>query len=592
MKSKIYYLMTSLMVVIMPLNSSPAQEKKEETYSISLVQTAETDKEIFEVEDKKVLAEVYTVKTGDYLWQIFRDRDLLKKRNLSELLSTLKKLNKSLTNLDLIHPCEKIVVPLIISPIKGIPVRAQKAPETTVPIEALKGVKFENYTVKTGDSLIRVVKGHYDIPLNDLHDEYLKLVRGLNPSIKDLSKIYPGQMVRLPIYTPQLVRMPIESEPSSGLEQKVEKIRIPTEAKSEQPKQKPEKKGMAFLSLQLGEIFTEMGEEWVQTGQHFIPLKSGGQINLTADSFPIVNLSSGKRVIVDLYHDLPEKMAGLIESSWENYRIVHLEKDDDLRGAFGKILAVADYQKINKLGEPLELGGDIPVQATADWIIRPATGKSGENARMMITITDNSTPKIPEEIKAFLGNLGIKAIDYPPAEKPAEAYTETIETLQPGSDISGLLEMVLTLSGQRFSTNVEIPVYQSKKADFNLIIKADFFLNINGKDCIIDRTGIGADIVSLLKEHQFSVLALSEEKDPSSIVSKTLDFAGIKFDSGPHPFMATEREDSRNIKITIPGIIFRDQNDQTILATHLRIPDELASFLSRKGYKILSLALF
>jgi hypothetical protein len=89
-----------------------AQERDgEETYSITLVQTAEVDKEIITVDEKKVLTEAITVVKGDHIWQLFRERGLLKKRNLRQLLSMLQKLNKSLTNLDLIYPDQKIVIP-------------------------------------------------------------------------------------------------------------------------------------------------------------------------------------------------------------------------------------------------------------------------------------------------------------------------------------------------------------------------------------------------------------------------------------------------------------------------------------------------
>ena len=577
MRAKIYCFITSLLVIILPFNVSSAQEREgEETYSISLIQTAESDKEIHEIDDKKVLTESYTIQRGDHLWKILRKKGLLKKRNLPELISMLKKLNRSLVNLDLIHPGESIIIPLAISPIKGLPELAQKAPEITIPIEELKDADLENYTVKSGDSLIKIIKGRHNMPKEDIHDEYLQMVKKLNPSIKDLNTLYPGQTIRLPIYSPQVVRMPIKPTPPP------------------EPELEPvaEKRGLPPLSNQLREIFNQIGEEWVQTGEHFIPLKPTGQINLKADSFPIINLSNGNRLIVDFHHDLPDNMVKLIESSWESYRIVPIGKDDDLRGALEKIFPLCDYHKIYKLGEPLVLGGDIPLRITADWIIQLAPGVSYENSKIiMLTITDDFTPKIPPVMRDFLGNLGIKAIDYPPADEPMDESIKRVEILEIENDISDLVEMLLNLTGQSFSSRVEIPVYQSEKSGFDLIIKADFLLNLDGKDCIIDLTGLGPDVLSLLREHRFLVLPLSSEKNPSFILSKTLDFLGVTFDSELHTFLATDREETRNVSITIPGTIFEDNYGQTIFATHLRLPDEITNFLSQRGYKIFSLAL-
>ncbi|MBW1818632.1 MAG: LysM peptidoglycan-binding domain-containing protein, partial [Deltaproteobacteria bacterium] len=111
------------------------------------------------------------------------------------------------------------------------------------------------YTVKRGDNLTRIVKEAFHVPDKDLSEEYLKKIKELNPFIKDPNLIHPGQVIRLPIYSPQVVRKSI-SKPA------------PPE---------PGKQEARRLGTDLGEIFTEMGEDWVRTGRHFIPLESGGR---------------------------------------------------------------------------------------------------------------------------------------------------------------------------------------------------------------------------------------------------------------------------------------------------------------------------
>ena len=136
-------------LVLFFLNPAQAQEE-EKSYSISLTKTAETQesKDIHEVDDKKVLTQEYTVQDGDHVWQLLRERGLLQKQNLAELLFMLKKMNRSLDNLDLIHPGEKIIIPLKIAPIEGIPTE-----EKTIQLADLKDINFQNYTVKQDDHL-------------------------------------------------------------------------------------------------------------------------------------------------------------------------------------------------------------------------------------------------------------------------------------------------------------------------------------------------------------------------------------------------------------------------------------------------------
>jgi hypothetical protein len=591
------FILLSILVSLLalcPWNISLAQEKDEETYSISLTQTAEPEveteqeirvvekKETFSLEGKKVVTETYTVRKGNHLWQLLRERGLLEKKNLPELLAALKKLNNSFSNLDLIYPGDKIVIPLTITPVKGLPAMAQRAEETVISLEQLKDLKLESYTVLQGDSLIKVVKGRYSLKDEQINEAYLQILSRLNPEIDNLNRIYPGQVVRLPIYTPQIVRMPIKRERPP---RPVETAQAPaaTPSPAEQQKAPP------AVSQQLTEFFALLGEEWINTGEHFIPLKAGGQLNLKAEAFPILSLVNGQRVIVDLHRELPEKMAQVIAANWDNYRVVHLKGDEDLRGALSKILAACEYYKVYKQGEPLELRGDITLQVNADWIIQTSEDRS---RTLLINLADKSGSRIPPELRNFLTNLGVQSIDYPPAQPNAAEAPAPVrsDVLFAGKDKAAVIESVLNLTGQTFTRDVEMPVIQGKKSGVSLLVKADFFLYVDGKDSIIDFTGIGPDIVPLLKEYKVSVLSLANEQDPARIVSRTLDFIGVKFDSNPQPFTAAGKEGSKNFKLTIPGIVFRDNHGQNVFASHLRLPDDIAGFLTRRGYKVLSLA--
>ena len=567
-----------LLLIVFHLGASQAQEA-EKTYSISLTKTAGIEKDIYEVDNKKVLTEEYTIKEGEWVWQVLRQKGLLERHNLSELLSILQALNRSLSKLDLVHPGEKIIIPLKIAPVAGAPVLAAPPTPVKASIEDLKDLDLQHYTVEQGDSLTRIIKGRYDIPPDYLYNEYLGMVKKLNPSIQDLNIIHPGQKIRLPIYSPEIVRKPIK--------------KVIAQKPEEETEDEEEKKATGPVVDDLGVIFTEIGEEWVQTGEHFIPLKSGGQIDLKAVSFPILSLRNGLRVIVDLNNKLPDKMAELIESSWGNYRVLHLVEGDSIMSALDKILGLCDYPKVSRIGEPLELGGDIPIRITGDWIITLSKTKSDEGPGfVVINLTDAPSQNTPRMIKDYLMTLGVKVIDYPPGEDKDADVVEKVAPLEGGEKPESLVRKLLDLTGRSYSAQVEIPVYQRQKADFKLIIKADFFLKIKDRDAVIDLTGLGPEVISLLEEHKFLVLSMATEKNPLSIVSMTLEFLGIGSHDGPHSFLATKRGDSRNVKLTLTGITFSDSNGNAVLATPLSLPDEIMAFLSKRAYRVLPLSLF
>jgi hypothetical protein len=557
-----------------------AQGEERDTLSISLVQQATVKK----IQGREVICERYKVQKGDYIWQLLRQRRLLQRPDLSELLSLLKGMNRSLTNLDLIHPGQTILIPLNITPVKGYGEGEEFFKESIMGISALKGMNFENYVVMPGDCLTLVAHNRYKVPAGYLYNEYLALVRRLNPTLRDLDLIYPNQVIRLPIYSPKLVRIPIK----------------PKEAKTALEKTKTtsvEDTGEALsLRGKLRDIFTQMGEEWIDTGEQFIPLKSGAQINLKADSFPSLNLSSGRRLIVDIKDELPADICQLIESDWEDYRIVHLAPSDTLTTMLDKILAASNYYKVLKSGEKFKVRGDIGISVAGDWVIIPYRGERGSGDRItVISLIDDPSQKTPVTVRAYLEKLGIKVIDYPDFStredgKEGASIQQKIG-IEKDTDFP-LPAVLLELAGQPFSCHVEIPVYQVESSKFNLIIQADLFFNRNGKDCVVDLTGLSPAILSLLRKHQFLVLSLAREKDENRMTELILDFLGLAFDSKPHELPAAAREETRTITLTVPGVSFHDKEGKKILATGTRMPAEIVSFLNQKGYSLLELSQF
>ena len=569
-------------LIAFPSSYAPlVQGKEKDTFSISLVQQAKVKK----IEGREVVCETYTVKDGDYIWKLLRQRGLLKKPDLAELISLLKSMNKSLTNLDIIHPGQTISIPLNITPIRGATEKEKFVQKSIMGISSLKDVDFDNYVVKSGDSLTMVVYGKYKIQPEYLYDEYLNLVQKFNPTLKNLDIIYPNQVIRLPIFSPEIVRMPVNVTKEKRA---LEKSKIIPSEDTEQT---------ISLRKKLRDIFNQMDEEWVDTGKQFIPLKSGGQIQLKAESFPVLNLQSGMRLIIDLKNELPEDISQLILADWEDYGIVHLTTDDTLKTAMDKILAASNYYKILKPGEQFRIrSGDIGISMAGDWVIIPQRGEENITKKIAaISFINHPSEQTPGVIRAYLKKLGIRVIDYPglpvPKDMTDDVPRENEISIEKNIDFP-LPALLLNLAGQPFSRKVKIPVYQGKDSEFNLIIQADLFFNRHGKDCIINTTDLSPAIVSLLKKHQFLVLSLAGEKDLNRMTELTLNFLGLSYDSKPHHFLTSGRDETRNITLTVPGISFYDQEGKHILATDKKMPTEIISFLNQKGYTLLELSQF
>jgi hypothetical protein len=473
--------------------------------------------------------------------------------------------------MDLIHPGDTILIPLTIAPAKGAVSNEPQKPGTVISLEDIKKLDLEHYTVKPGDNLVKIITGLYDISAKDISADYLELVKKMNPSIGDLNKIFPNQRIRLPIFEHQKIRVPI-NQPDT--EQMSEKGRT----------------HLMHLSRDLEAVFTLMGEEWIQSGQHFIPLQTGGQVNLNADAYPILNLENGTRIIVDLFHELPKKMAQLIPTTWKNYKVTHLTEKDELRDALKRILPLCDYQEIYPPNDPLKLSGDITFNITADWIIQLYNEPSDKPIKVfVITLLENPAQATPLAIKNLLNGLGIKLIEFPGSSQKEEPQNIPDNLIAAADSPGSLVETLFTLLGYPFSKDQEIPVYATQKSDFKLTLKADFWLHRNDQDYVVDLSGLSPEVLTLLKEQHLSVLSLAEENDPLVIVKKILTFFKTPADLQPKPLLVADRAESKNIKIQVPGITFTESAGQTVLVTKFKLPDELNRLLAQKGLKVLSL---
>jgi len=283
---------------------------------------------------------------------------------------------------------------------------------------------------------------------------------------------------------------------------------------------------------------------------------------------------------------LPEQMTRLIESSWGQYRVVHLVDSDDLKAALERILAVCDYPRLLKNGEPFEIEGPVRVRIRADWVV-VLSDKPTETAPTTIVINLNQGQGVatPWMIMDYLKTLGIRVIDYPGGGSSPQGVG-VVEATRVESESKVLMASLLGLLGKSFSKDLDIPVFTNQAADLRMTVRADFFLKRGEKNAIIDLSGFDKTVVSFLKSHDFLVLSLAGAPTPMDLIRKTLGFLGIPFDGGPLTIAATESNPDRTIQLIIPGVTFQDGAGEKVFLTARPIPDEIAAFMSGRQYRI------
>ncbi|MEE9517772.1 MAG: LysM peptidoglycan-binding domain-containing protein, partial [Candidatus Adiutricales bacterium] len=240
----------------------------------------------------KVQSDMYEVKHGDFLAKILRERGIIDHYDAKdEVLRLIQALNPELVNPNLILPGQKLLLP--IGPVEGLSDSEDEKPDQQAP----KIPAFE-HKVLYGERIAALLR-RQGIPEKLIFNEYINLVLALNPKIKNKDIIYPGQIIKLPQFEVMWTQAVIFKETAG---KKISEPAPSPAVKKPEGKQAPEIREQKIPTVQaaaqpgsrtlinrvaLGLIFSRIGERFKSTGQHFLPLKSGGQISLRASTFPI-----------------------------------------------------------------------------------------------------------------------------------------------------------------------------------------------------------------------------------------------------------------------------------------------------------------
>lgn len=590
--------------------------RSEEDPTISLVKTLV----VREYEGQKITADEYTVKRTDSVAKILRQRGVIGPGPVpKKILLLVKALNPGLTNPNKILPGQKLILP--VGPIEGLLPGPQAlkgdslAMKKARPVETDKGVakvperaaespvhkaKYKVHIVKRGERLSTLLK---ELGLSErmIFNEYLNITLKLNPRLSNPNLIYTGQRLKLPLRGPWAEtviavkarpRKKPSPTPKSPAVTKLTRDRKPV-VKKTRPKisvpapQPPPSKSLATRTA-LGLIFSRIGERFLSTGQHFLPLKSGGRITISARSFPIIEMRGGQRIILDLDRRLPEEMVSLIRSNWSNYIIFRPGSKEKLPAMLGRLFELGRYYKVFTKGRPWMLRREVKVRIAADWIIWPSQDDWAAGRAVVITLPQSRTAGTSPEVAAYLAGQGVKVIDfYPrgnligpePRRGPGPGQVK-LENLAP-KDMKEFVQAILDLVGQRFELDLSIPLIMSTGSgkDYNFTIQAPIYFNRNGANFIVALDGLAPDMQKLLEDHGFKIISRGSAEGAQDLAQKLLKAMDVKTKTGL-TVKASSRPDNRNIEVVFPGLVI-DLAPKRLLLTQTGVPPELSPLLAR-----------
>ena len=345
----------------------------------------------------------------------------------------------------------------------------------------------EKHVLLPGEHLVNILRNTYKIPDRLIFNEYLNLIKEINPDVKDLDTMGDYQILLIPLsLVPKSKDYRIvfkEPGRTSRTIPTIKKEKKPP-ASTVRPRRKVSLERInfeTFLQSEFTPLLDESGSTLQQEGIHEFPDFEGSQLSLDTATYPIIQCENNTFLILDYYNRLPDEIKEVIQSNWNNYKIVPSGKDQGLESTIDQILKEMSFFKVIEQGEPLVRGEDVLIKIVGDWIVYP---DSVLQKAFVVNLINSPEHITATSIKKYLEEHGIKLIDLDLFEQPEDKSSFVMEDKGEdagSSEISQLdftdkvtfVETILELAEQDYSQNVPISVYSRDNTGLALNVTID-----------------------------------------------------------------------------------------------------------------------
>ena len=499
---------------------------KEDTAQITLKKTAVHQKKLY----------TYTVKEGDLLSTIIRHIPGITEKDISNNYQLIKELNPTIADLNNLEPGQ-----LLVLPGKSVTIAEEK--EVTAPpavTSAISSTRGKRYTIKKGDTLIKII--HRELKIGTNIQKTLKIIKSINPRIRNVNKIYAGKIIKLPGKT-IFVKTPEETK---ALAQEVDKL----SEKTIQPEKIIEIKEKIFMTPEarlavLKQVITQMNGSVTTTGNYYIPIPKTGQVTIDCSKIPVIEFGDNTTVFLDLENRAPNNLKKMISDNWANYYLIKVDKNDDIIAILKKVINTTKSYNMTKSERPMMIGAYPPVELIVDWVIVSTLPKQAQPLKQGLRLIYENNLLLPKSIKNYSQKNGLIITEISGESgivgKPEEVYSLPPMPVFPttsAKDFSYALVSSLGLSAEK---DVDIQIFDTVKDGFNLSIKADVLVNNENKKYIIYSQSLSQQFANSLKQAGNELIFVNDNDEPKNIMEKVLHGLNISFTSGDFTFSGLEK---------------------------------------------------
>ncbi len=449
---------------------------------------------------------------------------------------------------------------------------------------------------KTRDNRVLALKLQKSISLNDLiqtagygiSDEdvvlFLTEFIELNPSVKSVSSLKKGTLVRVPIKhlkktldRPALFR---EKSELGGLKQRIARKRTPVRLAD--PEALKIDKSMLLSNIE--RLFSSLGEDvsLEKEGFKLFSLSEKSDISFDAGLFPVMDLHNDRILVIDYTGTFPDDMKNLLEVSWPEYRVVSPRGNVDLRGFVPILLQESGYlfQETSKMVS----GGASQVEYYADFLVHGKNGKPMESDISLVSVLNSSEYRTPQEIISWFRNRDIRIIELSEQDrKYVNRSPGTVLDMQATTPGKTFVENVLTLMGYPFTRDENINLSDRKELRFSM--RADLLIDMGYKRKIVEFSGVSDQEMKYVQKLGLDIAQIEPWEGKHDMIRKIMSLLSLNSTNSPKKNASFLSPRNTRYRLRLPGFVVKSLKG-VFFMTDADLDEELQKSIISEGISV------
>lgn len=505
---------------------------KEDTAQITLKKTAVSRKNVY----------TYTVKKGDILSAIVRTIPGITERDISNNYQIIKELNPNLADPNKLEIGQSLILPGNPFPeAEKKEVKDTPAVSSTTVTPNISSTGGKQYKIKKGDTLYEIIRRELKIIETNI-PKTLRIIKSINPGIRNVNKIYAGNIIKLPGKT-LFVKTPTETKAVEQEEVKLAKESTHPE-KIIEIKEKIVMPPEARLAV-LKQVITQMNGSLTTTGIYYLPIPKTGQVTIDCSKIPVIEFDDNTTVFLDLENLAHNNLKKMISDNWANYYLVKVDKNDDVIAILKKVINTTKSYIMTKSEKPMMIGAFPPVEVIVDWVIVNTSQKQAQPLRQGLRLVYENNLLLPKSIKNYSQKNGLIITEISEETglvgKPEEVYSLPPMPVFPTTSAKDFSYTLVSNLGLSADKDVDIQMFDTVKDGFNLSIKADVLVKYQDKKYIIYSRNLSQQFINVLKQAGNELIFVADNEPPKNIMEKILRSFNISFASGNFTFSGIDK---------------------------------------------------